>query len=300
MNITQCATFVAVVDTGSFTNAAKVRQVSQSAVSHAIASLEAELGVPLMVRDRSGVELTTIGRRLLDHARSVTVHAEMMRQEAANAKCDRLTGTLRIGASRSLAHRLLVRTMTRFQSRFPGFEMRLREGTDVEISDWICAGELDVGIVTPPRRQMTTVPLLEEEVHAALPRGHGLAAQPALRVEQIFSERLIMPADNDRSIMRTVLGEADREPTVAYRVQDLNVLLSLVAEGHGIALLPQLALPAKPQDVRIMSFSPPVTRRLVLALSVNARETPAAKTFVSMAKDLARNTAPPPRPARIA
>ena len=89
MTLAQFQVFVAIVDAGSFTEAAKALGMTQSSVSQAIASLEAELGVSLLTRGREGVSLTEIGARLITHVREVLNRAE--RQPRWTAR--RHTGT---------------------------------------------------------------------------------------------------------------------------------------------------------------------------------------------------------------
>ncbi|MBP2705520.1 LysR family transcriptional regulator [Microbispora sp. RL4-1S] len=287
MNLAQCAAFVAVVDTGSFTKAADARQISQSAVSHAIASLESELGVPLMKRDRSGVELTAIGRRLLVHARSVIRHAELMRMEAEKVGGDHLTGSLRIACTGTFDPHLLARALSRFGARFPGFDSSLREGDDRQISNWLHRQEIEVGIFTGPERHLASTPLLEEEIRLVLPAGHPLAAGPVVRVAQITDESFVVLAGSDPDILRLALPDREHGPTIAYRTHCRSTLFALVGEGLGLALLPETTLRSVPPDLRVLPLSPPVTRRLSVCLSSAARTSPAARSFVSIMQGLA-------------
>lgn len=82
MNISQLQTLVAVVERGNFSDAALQLHISQSAVSRAIASLEEELGVTLLVRGRFGARLTPVGERLLRHVRKMLQLREQMDYEA--------------------------------------------------------------------------------------------------------------------------------------------------------------------------------------------------------------------------
>lgn len=289
MNLAQCETFVAVVDTGSFTRAADARRISQSAVSHAIRSLETELGVPLMRRDRSGIELTSMGRRLLTHARSMVHHAELMRQEAELAGRER--GTLRIAVTRRFDPHLLARTMAIFQKRFPGFDLRLSEGTDRRISDWLYNGQADIGILGSAERRLKLIPLIEEELQVVLPSRHSMAGERTLRFEQILDEPLILHAD--------AVCPLERFCTAGYSVDDLALLLALVAEGHGIALLPGSIGRSLPPALRMVPLTPAITHRLAMALSSSAGDYPAAKGFVSIAQDVTRPAVPEGR-SRIA
>ncbi|HET6858781.1 MAG TPA: LysR family transcriptional regulator [Streptomyces sp.] len=290
MNLSQCVALVAIADTGSFTQAAKALSMSQSAVSHAISGLEKTLGVALMKRSRSGVEFTATGQRILVHARTIVLGAEQIRQEAEAARADR-AGTVRIGTSQSFAARLLPRLLTGVRAALPGVRIVLREGTDQEIAEWLGGYAVDVGIVTLPKRNLTTVPLLDDELYAVLPPDHALAGQREVRVSELVDEVFILPVGGMEPILRTVFGVIGREPRIGFRAHDVNGLLSMVAEGHGITVAPALALPAllpHPQ-LRVVPFTPSLSRHLGIGIRTGARRSPAVEALVSMAQALARD-----------
>ncbi|WP_242044994.1 LysR family transcriptional regulator [Anabaena azotica] len=82
MKISQLRAVVAVAEHGNFSEAALDLQLTQPAISHAIATLEEELGIPLFARGRHGAVLTPAGERILHHARQAMLHLEMMQAEA--------------------------------------------------------------------------------------------------------------------------------------------------------------------------------------------------------------------------
>src|ERR1700730_4101798 len=86
MNLTQLQCFIALAETGSFTEAAYTVNLTQSAVSHALAALESELRVTLLERNRKGVAaLTNAGQKIIPHARALLAQAEAIEQEAKAA-----------------------------------------------------------------------------------------------------------------------------------------------------------------------------------------------------------------------
>lgn len=286
MKLSQCEAVVAIADTGSFTKAAQALAVSQSAVSHAVAALEAELGVALMRRDRAGIEFTDVGRRVLAHARAVVESAERIRQEAATVRGG-LGGTLRLATSQTFASRFLPRLITELRARFPSLEIALREGPDDQIAEWLHAHAVDVGIVTLPKRDLTTIPLLEDEMLAVVPEGHPLGAATALRVTQLAGVPLVLPVGAVEPMVLAMLRTVGLEPDVAYRVADVGALLAMVVEGHGITVLPTLALPPLPPELRLVPFEPPVTRRIAIGVRTGAKSAPAVAAFVAAAQALA-------------
>ncbi|MFJ4680839.1 MULTISPECIES: LysR family transcriptional regulator [unclassified Kitasatospora] len=295
MKLSQCAAFVAVVDTGSFTGAARALGISQSAVSHAIAGLEAELGVGLMHRDRKGIELTDSGHRVLTHARAVMLHSEQMRNVAGSAAREP-SGRIRIGTSQSFACRLLPALMTEFRGRYPELEIELKEGPDLRISEWLRGYAVDVGIVTLPKRDLKTHPLLEDQLYAVLPARHRLRSAAGVRILQLADEPLLMPHGDTEGLVRSLFRAVGLEPNVSYRVQNLNTLLAMVAEGHGVTVLPSLAMLPMSPALRAVPLAPAVRRKLAIGISPLVRNFQAVSAFVSTARALAGNrdwTLPP-------
>src|SRR5579859_5393593 len=115
MNFSQLQAFLALVDKGSFTEAANAIGLTQSAVSHALAALETELSVTLLERNRKGVlALTLVGQKIIPHVRVLLSKVEAIEQEAKAAN-DEAVGKLRLGNMICLCPGLLVSVLTCFQ-----------------------------------------------------------------------------------------------------------------------------------------------------------------------------------------
>jgi DNA-binding transcriptional LysR family regulator len=194
VTLAQCEILVAAVDTGSLTGAGRALGISQSAVSHALAALEAELGVALLERGRAGARPTEVGERVVAQARAVLLHAEELRREAT-ATLALTKGTLRVGTIASVAARLLPRLIRRFGERCPGVTLELREGTDAEVRSWLLGYEVDVGVVTLPCAGLVTTPLLSDAMVAVMPVDHPLGGDGGgVRVADLAEAPFLMSA----------------------------------------------------------------------------------------------------------
>jgi len=137
------------VELGSLTRAAEALGCTQSAVSHAIASLESELGFRLLRRARSGIRLTDEGERLLPAVRSLLSASEQLEQTAASIRgLDQ--GTVRIGAFTSVAVHWLPAVLKEFQRDYPHVSFRLLNGDYHDVSEWLSDGSVDIGFVALP------------------------------------------------------------------------------------------------------------------------------------------------------
>src|SRR6266700_4977577 len=120
MNFSQLQSVVALAETGNFTEAAYTIDLTQSAVSHAISTLERELGVTLFERNRKGVvALTDAGQKIIPHVRALLAQAEAIEQEA-RAMRGEAAGKIRVGNTESvIAPCVLASLLTRFQRQYP-------------------------------------------------------------------------------------------------------------------------------------------------------------------------------------
>src|SRR6478752_2318075 len=135
--ITQFEIFVKVIDEGSFTKAAQVLHISQPAVSHAIATLESELGVTLLVRERGkDLIVTDIGKRVLFQIRNILDSLEKIQQEISLEK-GLITGTIRIATFPSVTAHFLPKIISTFQQKRPNVSLTFKEGSQEEIKDWL-------------------------------------------------------------------------------------------------------------------------------------------------------------------
>ena len=146
LNLGRLRVLCEVVSRGSFSGAAESLAYTQSAVSQAIARLEAETGAELVVRDRRGVRPTAAGATLIDHAEAIFAQVE-----AAEADLDAVlgirAGRLRVASFPSAGATLMPAAVATFRERHPGVELTLAEGEPEEIGPRLSAGEFDIALL---------------------------------------------------------------------------------------------------------------------------------------------------------
>lgn len=281
ITLAQLRVLLAIIDSASFTVAAEQLGITQSGVSQAIAGLESALLSTLLVRDRNGITPTAVGEKILSHARIALAHVECIQQEAA-AALGLSTGRLRIGSVPSTATRLLPRLLYSFRRRHPGIELVLLEGTDQEIYDWVLSQVVDVGFAGMPpkgRQGICTQLLATDEMLLVVPQAHQLASHSTVRLDQIAMEPFLMSKGGCEPLIRQLFRTARVAPRVMLEVREMTTLLSLVKEGLGLTIVPQLALPSSLAGVELVGLDPPAHRRVGLILNPDHPSTPAMKTF---------------------
>lgn len=236
-----------VIRAGSFSGAAESLSYTQSAVSQAIARLEAETGTTLLVRDRRRIRPTAAGATLLEHAESIFLQMDAAEADLA-AVLELRSGRLRLATFPSAGATLIPMAVAAFRRGHPGVELTLAEGEPEEIAPRLRSGELDLALLFtfPVSRgeQLTaglrTVGLLQDPMHVALPREHPMADRPELRITDLQNEDWVQTSAASpcaRHVVRLCLT-AGFEPHVTFETDDYATVQGLVAAGVGVALIP--------------------------------------------------------------
>ena len=283
MNFSQLESFVALADTGSFTEAAYAIDLTQSAVSHALAALERELGVTLLERNRTGVvALTDVGRRLLPHVRALLAHAETIQQEARAAR-GLARGKLRLGSIPSISPRLLAGVLTHFQRQYPDIDVVLFEGTLQEVQEWLGTSVIDVGFMHHPVQGVESTQLATDEMLVFVSSGHPLHARTSITVDELREERLILPRTGCEipEVFEHQRGKGGHP--IRYQVSEGATILAMVREGLGITILPRSMLPDKLESICAITLDPPRQVQIGLAVRSADAASPAAMLFMQTA-----------------
>jgi len=283
MNFSQLQCFVAVADTGSFTEAAYMINLTQSAVSHALAALERELGVTLLERNHTGVvALTNVGHKVLPHARALLAQAETIQQEAQAAR-GLARGKLRLGSIPPVSPRVLAGVLTHFQQQYPDIEVALFEGTLQEVQEWLGTSMIDVGFVHHPAKEVESTHLTTDDMQVFMASGHHLHARTSVTVKDLRDERWILPRTGCE--VPEVFGQQHGKhgPPMRYQASEGATIVAMVREGLGITILPRGMFPDKLEGIVAIPLDPP--RQLQIGLAVRSADSasPAATLFVQTA-----------------
>lgn len=296
MTFTQLEIFTRVAELRGFSAAAMQLGISQSAVSHALKALEKEMGVDLIVRHQASAELTDVGRQLLLRAREILGLSEAMRQEAADVLGQR-QGSLRIGSFGATSSLNLLPAITaRFKERYPGIELRIDEGADHEVVQWIRERRVDVGFLVLPDERFDTVPLVQDQMMALLPRSHPLAGETAVTLAQLCADPFIMSEAGCAALIEPLFANAQLKPDVPYRISQMITIFDMVSRGTGVSIVAEMALPrhlaSQFPELIALPLDPPVIRKVGLAVRDRRQNTPATNAFLELARQMAPALAP--------
>jgi DNA-binding transcriptional LysR family regulator len=273
----QLQSFVTVVDQGSFTAASGRLGLSQPAVSRAVATLEKEMGSPLLVRGRNGLSLTEAGSLALIHAREAVRHLSLMRTEVA-ALAGEITGTLSLASLPSVTATLVAPQLQVFAERYPAVTIRLLEGSEEEVRDWLDQGAAEAGVVSLPIRGLDAAVLGDQDMVAVVPAGHRLAGWNEVSYAELAKEPFIRSTGGCADVFGPVARRLGVELDAAFEAREMSAVLEIVRAGLGVSILPSAGLPNLPDNVVVRPLTPRTVRRLGVAVS--ASSSPAARAFL--------------------
>jgi len=243
METHQLRYFLAVAQTGRFTQAAKACNVSQPSLSIQIAKLEYELGGPLFERTRKGGRLTARGETFLPRAKAILEQMESAREDA-KALSGLSMGKVSLGCMPTTGAHLLPPVLTAFRKNYPKIQVQLKEESSPDLARDLEQGEVELAIMdeaglSPGLAHQT---ILSEELLLALPAKHPLAGKHSLNLKQVGEEPFILmkPGHGFRQITLDFYRKAGLEPKVVFESGGIETVQALVSAGLGISLVPQM------------------------------------------------------------
>jgi DNA-binding transcriptional LysR family regulator len=262
--------FVTVARTRHFGQAAELLHMAQSPLSQAIRQLEAQLGATLFNRTTRRVELTPAGEALLRDAQRIleSVEAAETRVRLVGAGS---TGLLRVGATGLAAFRQLP-TLARIAAReIPGLELRFQPDLLTPAQERALEEDrIDLAVLRPPLRRagLASRLITRERLVVAVPESHRLAGDEPVRLAELNDEDFIVYGIPD-SVVDAAVAQACLAagflPRRAHAAPEISIMLTFVAAGLGVAVLPEAALALRVEGVRLAPVSDDVHIDLALA-----------------------------------
>ena len=283
MTLTQLNILKTVVETESFTKTADILHITQSGVSHSIASLEDELEIKLVKSNKRSVSLTEAGEKIYILAKDILSRIDRSKEEISALK-NLQTGKLKLGCFQSVSVRILPGILKVFKQKYPGIEISWFEGTDLEVRDWIISEAVDIGFVVSSsvplsecassqiegadKDGLKTIPLLEDKMLGVFPAKHPLCSKKHINIKELAGEHLItfkgsscgmLIASNLINIMKNI------DEIKKIEVRNISTVIEMVRGGIGVAIMPELAVPLNYAGICSVPLSPEIKREIALA-----------------------------------
>lgn len=283
MNLFHLRYFVQLAHMRHYTRAAEALCITQPSLSHAIAQLEAELGVPLFEKSGRNTELTHFGQEFLTCAEATlsTLDAgvESMRRSA------RGEGLIRLGLLRTLGVEYIPRLAAGFLAAHPDRDIRFTFNTGVtqQLLDGLVARRFDLVFCSRPDVDLglTAIPVEKQDLVLITPRKHPLAEYHTvdLRDTLLYPYVYFSKDSGLRKVVDGLFGQIGEHPQISCETEEDQVIAGLVAQGFGIAVVPYMDLLLR-LDVKILQISYPTwERNFYLVSDDKAFLSPAAREF---------------------
>lgn len=286
VKLSQLRAFVAAAELGNFSEAALEVSVSQSAISHAIAVLENQLGIVLLTRGRHGALLTPAGEQILPIARQMLQLLEAIGKEANLARGLK-GGQVRIATFRSAATHLLPEIISRFRATYPQISVAidLFRGSD-GVEQALRQGRADLGLICVPctSEEFDLWDLLRDEYVILLPPNSALDSPPTWK--QLSGYPMILPPEDDYCsiIIRNHLSRLGQDLPPTYRINEDSAIVSMVMQGLGATIIARLAAAPLPVEARVYPLPVPLERVIQVATLRDALLSPAVFAFLDLVK----------------
>ncbi|MDH3603303.1 MAG: LysR substrate-binding domain-containing protein [Candidatus Tectomicrobia bacterium] len=291
MELRQLLAFKTVADQGSFTTAAGILRLTQSAISQQIKALEDECEVLLFDRSNRVVRLTDAGQLFLARVELILAQVENARIEMAEM-AGGAKGRCRIGSLPSAAAYLLPWAIVRFQQRYPGVDLQLKEALQWQVLEWVSQGAVDFALMGLPvaDTQLQSTALLQDEFVLMVPQHHDFAGRRSVGIADLVQERFILypQGAGGRDLFMDACRQAGFEPQVVFESDDRETILGLVAAGVGVTIMPRLIARHTRVDgpVMIDSLKPRLFRQVGLVWHPNRYLPQAARNLMDLLCDL--------------
>lgn len=238
---------VALSDTLNFSRAAEVCHVTQPTLSAGLKELEDHLGAPLAERSKRSVMMTPLGADIVRRARVILNDVADI-EALAHAQAGTLQGDLRLGAIPTVGPFLVPRALPLLRQIWPDQRVFLREELTESLVAGLTEGRLDLILVALPHAigSIETDLLFEDGYQLATPIGHPLSGSPDVTGAKLAQASLLL-LEKGHCLQRHALeayAEMGTPPGDAFAATSLPTLISMVEEGLGLTLLPQLAVDA--------------------------------------------------------
>lgn len=244
MNLNQLYYLQAIAQARGLTRAADALYVTQSNLSHSMAALEEELGIPLLYKNGRDTLLTPYGQEFLAYAERAIQEIEEGKR-VAQSRCSPTRGQVRLGFISAVSATLIPWCVSHFYQNpdNQGITFTFDEKPTRRIAADFTHHALDIGFGTRfDDSSFEFCPVVPEELVAVVPAGHPLAQQEQVTLEQLSRERLVIynQASPTRNLVLSMFRQQNLQPDVAFEVATDHMLASFVSQGLGVGIMPRM------------------------------------------------------------
>ena len=289
MDINKYRLFLKIAEFNNITAAARAMNYTQSTASHAIASMEEELGIKLLQRNNTGTWLTSDGQLLLPGIREVVEKEDYVKGLVSSINTMHM-GDLKIGAFSSAVMVCLPRIISRFHELYPNVRVEIYsgDGSYDALERALLSGLVDcIFICSPISPGLNYVELFKDPLCAVLPPSHPYALQEGpVTFHQLEDLPFLMPPKGNNTDILHLCQVYDFHPNVAFTLPDDFSLLAMAENGLGCTILPNLIVSNYHHRAAVKTIAFDTARTVGFATRSNETPHPRVKALLSITESM--------------
>lgn len=289
MNLNQLHYFVTLARMEHYTKAAESLSITQPSLSHAMSTLEQELGTKLFAKQGRNVVLTKYGKIFLDYAEEAlkVLDAGVRKTRAMTGQTK---GVIDLAYIYTLGSEFVPQLVGDFVRTYEELDVdfHFTVGNTKEIIEGLKDERFDVAFCSMMENEpgIHFTPVGTEKLVIVVPKGHPLAAEQEVDLEQAAAYPQIYFTENSglRPVVDKLFKSAHITPDIAYEIEEDGSMAGLVAQNFGVAIMPEIPL-LKQMAVEVLDIrSPRQQRYIYMAQAKDKYQTPMVKKFVEYVK----------------
>lgn len=280
--------FQTIIEQGSFAKAAQLLHLTPSAVSHSISSMEEEIGFPLFIRNKNGVQLTSAGEQISPYIQKIVQANASLSQTVSQMK-GLQTGTVKIGCVNSVCNAWIPEIIRTFGEKHPQIDILVYQGSYTDCLSWTRNGVIDICIVSDAVDEgLPFIPLYEDPLVCVTPQGYFPAGTDSIEPHDLKNQPFVIQQDSCDMDVIKFLDNNRLEIRANCHILDDQSAMAMVECGAGISIMPEMVTKNFQSRVDIFPLDPPEHRTLGI-VSLNPEFlSPAATEMVNHIKGLSK------------
>lgn len=278
--------FYTVAQEKSFQKASQVLNMTPSAISHAISSLEKELGFTLFIRGKNGTVLTSNGEALYPYVTDILNSNEYLLQSVAQLKGLK-AGTIKVGCFNSVCTAWLPAIMTAFRREYPEISLNIYQGTYTDVEEWLKNGTIDVGFLSESCcRDFHYTPLYSDQLLCLTPKDFKVENPAYISINELENQDFVFQREACDTDVQAFLDKYHISVKTSHHVIDDQSTVALIEAGAGIGIMPAILAKKMSSRINLYALNPAGYRTICLATAHPPKTSPAVNCFIDFVKNM--------------
>lgn len=278
--------FYTVAQEKSFQKASKILNMTPSAVSHAISSMEKELGFTLFIRNKSGTVLTSNGEAIYPHILEILNSNEYFLQSVAQLK-GLQTGTIKVGCFNSVCTAWMPAIMTAFREVYPEIMVNIFQGTYADVESWLKNGTIDVGFLSEScAKDFYYTPIYKDRLLCLTPKNFTVANPDYISVDELENQAFVFQREACDTDVQAFLDKYHISIKTNHHVIDDQSTVALIEAGMGIGIMPEILVKKMSSNINSYALNPEEYRTICLATTHPHILSPAVNRFIQFVNEM--------------